>query len=303
MINKDFNEWFSNFKETISDYKYFIDFDKVYSNVNKIKIKLQLFNSLIGTDNIENDFRELCLSYPEVVSVIPLLLADRNDVLKCLDNNDIKVFNFQFNKNNMSSLEINQYLDNLVHFMNETGLFYLLQNSIITNVVDFAIGIETGLNSNARKNRGGHMMENLVEEFITKAGFIKDVNYFKEMNASILKDKFNINLNISDKNKANKRFDFVLLINDVVYAIECNFYASSGSKLNETARSYKMLFQETKDIENFNFIWITDGLGWKNALSNLRETYINSENIYNISDLENGLFEYLHNQIDNDDYK
>ena len=65
--------------------------------------------------------------------------------------------------------------------MEHTGLFDLLKNHIIRDLVDYVTGVETGLDSNGRKNRGGHLMEDLVEGYIKKAGFVKDKTYFKEM--------------------------------------------------------------------------------------------------------------------------
>ena len=166
----------------------------------------------------------------------------------------------------------------------------MLENHIISNLVDYATGVETGLDSNGRKNRGGHLMEDLVESFIKKAGFQKDKTYFKEMKIKEIEDKFNIDLSeISNKGKTVKRFDFVIKTEDKVYGIETNFYASSGSKLNETARSYKQIAQEAHRINNFKFVWFTDGKGWIDARNNLEETFEVMEYIYNIKDLEDGI--------------
>ena len=64
-------------------------------------------------------------------------------------------------------------------FMRKTGLFDLMENHIVNNLVDYVTGIETGLDSNGRKNRGGHLMENLVEGFLCKAGLVKRRNLFQ----------------------------------------------------------------------------------------------------------------------------
>ncbi|MDO4504046.1 MAG: DpnII family type II restriction endonuclease, partial [Clostridia bacterium] len=137
---------------------------------------------------------------------------------------------------------------------------------------------------------GGHLMENLVESFIQKAGFTKGVNYFKEMYIHQITDKWNIDLSaISNKGKSEKRFDFVIKTTNMIYGIETNFYSSSGSKLNETARSYKTLALETEEIDGFTFVWFTDGKGWNNARHNLEETFDVMEHIYNIKDLEDGI--------------
>lgn len=276
-----FNEWLSGFRDSIADYGYYIDFEKVHKNVNSVKIELNILNSLIDSKNIEEDFDNLLKKYPEVLKCIPLLLAVRANEIYCQDKNG--GYLYQFN-----GLSVNS--DNYKYFMRETGLFDLLENHIVNNLVDYATGIETGLDSNGRKNRGGHLMEDLVESFIQKAGFIKDVNYFKEMYIHQITDKWNIDLSaISNKGKMEKRFDFVIKTHDMIYGIETNFYGSGGSKLNETARSYKTLAWETEEIDGFTFVWFTDGKGWTSARNNLEETFDVMQHIYNIKDLEEGV--------------
>ena len=172
----------------------------------------------------------------------------------------------------------------------KTGLFDLLKNHIINNLVDYALGIETGLDSNARKNRGGHLMEDLLESFIKKAGYVKGESYFKEMYIHDIIRKWGIDLSvISNKGKMEKRFDFVVKTKNMIYAIETNFYRSGGSKLNETARSYKTIAEEAKTIKGFTFVWFTDGNGWKAARHNLEETFDVMPHLYNIKDLEQGI--------------
>ena len=164
----------------------------------------------------------------------------------------------------------------------------MLQNHIINNLYDYVLGIEVGLDSNGRKNRGGHLMENLVEEYIEKAGYKKDVSYFKEMYLSDIEKKWDLDLSaMSGNNVSTKRFDFVIKTDNQVYVIETNFYSSGGSKLNKTARSYKMLAEESKKVNGVTFIWFTDGIGWLSARKNLEETFNEMETIYNIVDLEN----------------
>lgn len=280
-MNRDFNAWLSGFRDSIADYGYYIDFEKVHRNVESVKIELNILNSLIGSKNIEEDFENLLKKYPEVLKCIPLLLAVRANEIYCQDKNGGYLYQF----NGLSSNR-----DNYKYFMRETGLFDLLENHIVNNLVDYATGVETGLDSNGRKNRGGHLMEDLVESFIQKAGFIKDVNYFKEMYIHQITDKWNIDLSaISNKGKMEKRFDFVIKTPGMIYGIETNFYGSGGSKLNETARSYKTLAWETEEIDGFTFVWFTDGKGWTNARNNLEETFDVMQHIYSIKDLEDGI--------------
>lgn len=284
-MKRNFDEWLSEFRGSIANYDYYIDFNKIYNNINKIKVELNILNSLIGSQNIEEEFESILLKYPETLKCIPLLLAVRASEIYAVGSEGEYKYNF---KNQNYSIE--QYKI----FMRKTGLFDLLQNHIINNLVDYATGVETGLDSNGRKNRGGHLMENLVESFIQKAGYKKNETYFKEMYIHAITDKWGIDLSaISNSGKSEKRFDFVIKTSNRIYGIETNFYASGGSKLNETARSYKQIAQEVDTIDGFTFIWFTDGSGWKSARHNLEETFDVMETIFNIKDLENGILSQL----------
>lgn len=278
---RDFDTWLSAFRPSIADYKYYVDFEKVYSNVEAIKIPLHILNSLVGSKTIEEDFRKLLTQYPETLKCIPILLAKREKDIMAMDEEG--QINFDFNEMNCS-------VDDYVKFMRKTGLFDLMENHIVNNLVDYVTGVETGLDSNGRKNRGGHLMEDLVESYLVKAGLIKGESYFKEMYIHEIESKWGIDLSsISNNGKAEKRFDFVVKGENTVYGIETNFYSSAGSKLNETARSYKTITLETKDLEYFKFVWFTDGWGWGSARNNLKETFDVLEHLYCISDLEEGI--------------
>ena len=284
---RNFNAWLSGFRDSIADYGYYIDFEKVHRNVDSIKVEINILNSLIGSKNIEADFENLMRKYPEVLKCIPLLLAVRANEIYCQDENGGHLFQFDFGKYSPNS---HAHYERYKYFMRETGLFDLLENHIVNNLVDYATGVETGLDSNGRKNRGGHLMENLVESFIQKAGFVKDESYFKEMYIHQITDKWDIDLSaISNQGKTEKRFDFVVKTPNMIYGIETNFYGSGGSKLNETARSYKTLALETDTIGGFTFVWFTDGKGWTSARHNLEETFDVMEHVYNINDMENGI--------------
>jgi len=281
MMKRNFEEWLATFKDTVADWGYYTDFEKVYRNVNEIKIELNLLNSLINSKDIINEFRNLVKEYPNVLKAIPILLAKRSNEI--VVNTPQKVIYFDF-------ININYSVEEYIIFMEKSGLFDLLSNHIISDLTDYVKGVEVGLDSNARKNRTGKTMQKLVENFIVEMGFCKGINYFSEMNATEIEEKFDVDLSklTNDENRANKRFDFVVSSNGKIFAIEVNFYSSGGSKLNETARSYKSIAQDIKDIEGVEFVWITDGGGWNYAKANLKETYVEMDNIFNLNDLENG---------------
>lgn len=281
MSKRDFHTWLSNFRYSIADFGYYIDFNKVYNNVEAIKIELNILNSLISSKNIEVDFENLIKKYPETLKCIPILLAVREYEIFAGENGDVKLYTFNKQINTIEDYKL---------FMRKTGLFDLLSNHIINNLYDYVTGVETGLDSNGRKNRGGHQMEDLVESYIQKAGFKRDVNYFKEMYVSEVSRKWNIDLSaVSNQGKMEKRWDFVVKTDNCIYLIETNFYGSSGSKLNETARSYKTIATEMKNIKGAKFVWFTDGAGWKSAARNLEETFDVLDDIYSIKDMQNGI--------------
>lgn len=284
-MERKFTEWLSKFRSSIANYEYYIDFDKVYRNVNEIKVELNILNSLIGSKNVEDDFKNIIAKYPETLKCIPILLAVRANEIYAIDGDG--KFSYDFKKANYSP---EQY----AVFMRKTGLFELLEKHIIHTLVDYVTGVETGLDSNGRKNRGGHLMEDLVESFVVKAGFVKGKTYFKEMYIHEITELWDIDLSaISNSGKAEKRFDFVIKTDKCIYGIETNFYTGGGSKLNETARSYKQIAQEVATIDGFEFVWFTDGSGWTSARHNLEETFDVMEHIYSIDDLENNILTTL----------
>lgn len=278
---KNFEEWLGSFRESISDYHYYIDFKNVYKNTNAFKIELNILNSLIGSKNIEDDFKKLIKDYPECLKAIPILIAKRESEIYCMDINGSFTYNFK---------RMNHNIEQYIYFMRETGLFELIQNHIIANLYDYVLGVNTGLDTNGRKNRGGHLMERLCESFIKET----QLPYDKEVTIANIQKKTGLDLSLlSNYGEVVKRFDFVIYGKESVYGIECNFYASKGSKLNETARSYKTIAMETGKIQGFTFVWLTDGVGWKSARNNLKETYDVLDTMFNIKDLEDGILNTL----------
>ena len=282
---RNFAEWLSKFKSSISDYAYYVDFAKVHRNIDTIKVELNILNSLIGSRSIEDDFEALVARYPETLKCVPLLLAVRGSEIYAIDGDGEFLYSFR---------NMNYSPEQYKTFMRKTGLFNLMEKHIVSSLLDYATGVETGLDSNGRKNRGGHLMENLVESYLRRAGLIAGNTYFKEMTISSIEAKWGLDLFLlSNQGKTVKRFDFVVKTPEKIFGIETNFYASGGSKLNETARSYKNIALESRQIDGFEFVWFTDGHGWKSAKNNLEETFGVMEHIYSIDDMDNGVMENI----------
>lgn len=284
-MKREFNEIIDSLRDSIATYDYYVDFEKVYRNVNKIEMQLNLLNYLIGKENVEEEFMKLLVEYPNIIEVIPILLAVRDGEIRIIDGEFI-AYNFK---------NMNRSIEDYTKFLRESGLINLFENKKIKNLVDYVTGVEVGLDTNARKNRTGRLMENIVESYLEK---IPDAQYLKQASKNDIKNHFNFEgleeLNIDDENKTNKRFDFAFKSkNGKIYLIETNFYTGGGSKLNETARSYAKLGKDIEKIEGVEFVWITDGRGWRTTKNNLREAYNVIKHLYNLDDLENGVLEKL----------
>ena len=281
MEKRNFDDWLKTFSASINQYDYYTDFAKVYANAERLKIEINILNSLICSNNIEHEFEELLTRYPECLKAVPILLAVRKNEIYCQDEHTAMTYDFD---------KPNQSVEQYKYFMQATGLFDMLQNHIISNLYDYMTGVEVGLDSNGRKNRGGHQMENLVEKFLKNAS----VTYCKEKYDYEVEKMFGLDLSAITANRtSSKRFDFVVEATNKVFGIETNFYTSGGSKLNETARSYKTIAEAAKKITGFEFVWITDGNGWKSARGNLKETFLVLDTMYNIKDMEGGIFREL----------
>ncbi|MDC7280778.1 type II restriction endonuclease [Butyrivibrio fibrisolvens] len=278
---RNFDEWLKTMRPSINQYDYYVDFNKVYENVEAMKVELNIMNSLIGSKNIEEDIKKLIERYPEVIRCIPTLLAVRQTEIYAQDAEG--AFNYNFK-------EMNYSVDQYIVFMGKTGLLDLIANHLINNLVDYCLGIEVGLDSNGRKNRGGHQMEDLVEKYLVEAG----VEYYKEMYLTEIEEKWGVDLSpISAEGKSTKRWDFVVKAQDNIYVIETNFYGGGGSKLNETSRSYELIASKMKEVNGVEFIWVTDGGGWKSAKKNLSETFDVLDTLFNIQDMEEGTLNRL----------
>lgn len=262
-----FNEFMKLLKETHFSLKDYVDFPKVAANVEAISIKLNQLNYLIGQKDMAEAVKRLWEENPKVFSVLDVLIAVRTkDKKKSIDTaGNIHLICDYFKSPEQVTV-----------FLNETGLTEVLQNKQIKNLVDYVFGVEVGLDSNARKNRCGHIMESIVANILTRNGiqFEQEVYYteFPEIVKALGADK--------------KRFDFVIRTPGKTYLIEANFYTGGGSKLNEVARAYSELAPKINAVPGFEFIWITDGIGWEDARNKLEEAFNHIPSIYNLSNID-----------------
>ncbi len=260
------NNFMKPLKETHFSLRDYVDFPKIASNVEAISIKLNQLNYLLGQEDMAEAVKRLWAENPKVFSVLDVLIAVRSNDRK----NAIDAYgNIHPVSDYFKSPEL------VTEFLNETGLTNVFQNKQISNLVDYVFGVEVGLDTNARKNRGGHIMEGLVANILTLNGieFEREVYYteFPEIVKVLGADK--------------KRFDFVVRTAQKIYLIEANFYTGGGSKLNEVARSYSELAPKINSVPGFEFVWITDGVGWKSARNKLEEAFAHIPSVYNLTDI------------------
>lgn len=263
----EFNLFMSQLKETNQTLDFFCDFDKINNNIEEIKLSLCILNSMIGSTDLRKSVETIWNRDKSAFSVMDILIAvrkkDKKSVIDSLGNcvRVEKMFTS---------------VDSVMEFLEGTGLAEIFTSRKVKDLVDYVFGIETGLDSNSRKNRGGKIMEATVHEILTKAG----IEHRREVNSSEWPEITSVLGN--DK----KRFDFVIETPSKVYLMEVNFYnKGGGSKLNETARSYSDIAPKINSVPGFEFIWITDGIGWKSAKNKLQEALNIIPGVYNLTSI------------------
>ena len=263
---KDFNKFMSQLQETNQTLDFFCDFDKISRNVEDIKLSLCILNSLIGSTDMRKSVETIWSRDKSAFDVMDILIAVRSEGKK-------KFLNSLGNCIVLDSLF--ESIDGVMEFLDNTGLTDIFQSRKINDLVDYVFGIETGQDTNARKNRSGHVMENMVARIFDKNG----ISYRQEVYSSEWPDITKV---LGDD---EKRFDFVIESSTKIYLMEVNFYSGGGSKLNEVARSYSDIAPKINSIPGFEFVWITDGIGWKSAKNKLQEAYSIIPSIYNLTNI------------------
>lgn len=265
-MEKNFELFISQLSETNATLDYFTDFEKVIKNTNKIAIKLNQLNYLIGKTDLTKAIKELYEENPKVFEVLDILIAVRTkDKKKTLNANG----EFVLLESYFTSLQ------GVIDYIEQTGLAEVFKNKNITNLVDYVSGVEVGLDTNARKNRGGENMAKAVALKFKGA----NIPYRAEVNSTEFEE-------IKSLGQDLKRFDFVVQTSKKIYLIEANFYNSGGSKLNEVARAYTDIAPKINQYDKFEFVWITDGQGWLSAKNKLGEAYSLIPSVYNLATLE-----------------
>lgn len=277
---EQFESFMSQLKETNTTLDFYCDFEKINNNVESISIKLNQLNYLIGQDDIDAAIRRLWEENSSVFNILEILIAVRTSDKKkaIMSDGNIKLINTLFDS-----------VEGVIEYIHGTGLDKVFKNKQIKNLVDYVFGVETGLDTNARKNRSGHLMERQVASTLDNAG----INYRQEVYSTEYPE-----LAVLGEDK--KRFDFVIETNCNKYLIEVNFYSGGGSKLNEVARAYSELSPKINAVNGFKFVWITDGIGWESAKNKLEEAFYTIPNIYNLTNINEFIEQVKEEGLSND---
>ena len=259
-----FNLFMSQLRETNATLDFYCDFPKIARNVAEIEISLNTLNYLIGKENLREALEALWNRDKQVFDVMDILIATRKkDDKKYIDNDG-----------SMHSVHsLFSSVDGVMKFIDGTGLDKVFKNKEVKDLVDYVFGVETGLDTNARKNRSGEITETLVARIFDNAGII-----YREQVSS--KEFPAISAVLGADQKV---FDFAVSANGKIYLIEVNFYSGGGSKLNEVARSYTDVAPKVNGVPGFEFVWITDGIGWNSARNKLEEAFAAIPSIYNLT--------------------
>jgi len=283
-MNKDFNNLISTLKSSIKTWDYFVNWKKVFSNSSELEIILNKLNYLLGKQNLKGEFIKLYSSNPDIIKALPVLLAVREGNLEIFDliTKESEFYNFS-----TDNLPAEIWFD----FIEKSGLIRLFKEDGIKNLVDYVIGVEVGLDSNGRKNRGGKLMEKITEAFISDFTMKNGLQYLSQANAKKIHEHWGIDIVVD---KSSRSFDFAVYNpkNKKVKLFETNFYNGGGSKLKAVCGEFRTLFNELKE-QDIDFVWITDGLGWQTTKRPLEETYNHNEYVFNLSMLENNILSAL----------
>lgn len=277
-----FSYLIATLKETIKSWDYFVNWKKVIHNYREVERSLNLLNTLVGKENIEEEALALLTDYPQIIGVVPALLADRDKKISLLVTpNSFDARRFDFSKPMLAK--------DGVLFLKESGFLKLISDRSIKSIPDYFIGVEVGLDSNGRKNRSGTSMENLVEFFVKDICERNGYEYIAQATADKIKAKWGKNITVT---KSSKRIDFAINTPKKLYLIETNFYGGGGSKLKSTAGEYADIYHQwTRD--GHQFIWVTDGYGWKTTQRPLRDTFNTTDYIINLDMIQKGVLEEL----------
>jgi len=273
--------------------EYYVNWKKVDRETKKYELELNTLNYLIGKDDIYFEALRLFTKQPNLLKAIPSLIASRDKVLDILtiDNDD----NMFFKQLNFKTIDASR-IDDYMKFIEKSGLLKFLQRHANRSLVDYVYGVETGLDSNARKNRSGKTMEGILERYVSRISKEQKLEWKAQATAKFIKNEWGIEVPVD---KSERRFDVAVYSKEKhkVWLLETNYYGGGGSKLKSVAGEFTELsqFVVTSD-DDVEFVWVTDGQGWLTAHLPLAEAFSHITNVFNLEMLREGFLAELFRQ-------
>lgn len=270
--------------------EYYVNWHKVVRKTQQYELELNTLNFLIGKSNIYQETFNLFTKQPDLIKAIPSLIASRDkiiDVLSMDENDNMYFYNLNFKDINTNNIK--SYVD----FCQKSGLLHFLEYEANRSLVDYVYGVEAGLDSNARKNRSGTTMEQIVERNVSKVCKELNLEHHSQATAKYIKEMWGIDIPVD---KSERRFDEVIYDDKTrhIWIIETNYYGSGGSKLKAVAGEFATLNDFITSSKNdITFIWITDGQGWHTAHLPLSEAFDRIPNIFNLQMIRDGYLKEL----------
>lgn len=282
-MKRKFSDWLSSMRETLYGYGDYVDFDKAQRNTLQLRLSIGFMSSLIGEKDIEARFMELAAKHPEIKLCIPHILAKREKegkgtMISVLEADKL-VKHFEFSSTSSLSDA------DCAYFMRKTGIFDLLENRKISNLSDYIFGVEVGLDSHARKNRTGKLMENAVETELQRL----NIKYKTQVSRKNISEICDLDKRVIERIfAASSKYDFVVSIKGKLYFIETNFYSKGGSKPSTISRLYNKIDSAFSRLDDIHFVWITDGPGWHCAKNDIEKAFKRMPYLFNLADIEQG---------------
>lgn len=282
-LNPDlaFDDFVRTLRPSLKLWDYFVNWDKVFRNTREMEVHLNVWNYLIGKQDFDKEFLGLLEEHPQIVRALPTLVvrdgagSSRFSVVQNINDLTAPEVEFDFTQPATSA----EQRESALSFVKESGLVRLFAQDGVKNLVDFVLGVEAGVDSNARKNRSGTSMEAVVYSYLTDFTKSQNIEVLSQASALAIKAKWGFDV---PTDKSSRRFDFAFSDGNKLVLMEVNFYGGGGSKLKATAGEYIGL-SDLLDIPNIDFVWVTDGHGWLSTLLPLKAAYDKLDYVWNLN--------------------
>ncbi len=280
-------------KENVRTFDYFVNWERVLQNLRRYEVGLNTLNVLIGKKDVESSLGSLLQEQPDLMKLLPVLLGLREQavqpsltILTDYERGELRYRSFRLCLEGPASKD---QIQAAVEFARKTGILQLLSNRRIKSLPDYVLGVEVGLDSNARKNRGGKQMEKIVQFFVDDICQRREFKYLRQATARTIREEFGVEMSAGGPARS---YDFAILAGDRLSLVEVNCYGGGGSKLKATAGEYMQLHTQLSQ-QGHGLIWLTEGAGWHSTRAPLRDAFDHLDCVLNLDMVAKGVLEAL----------